>query len=116
LPPPHASDARRGVSDAPHQELAARLLDLLQRLNVTLEPIARDTCDHANAENRYVPSRKLSHLVRARNQLCTAPACNAQAVYCDLDHTVPVRHEVAHNERARRLEGWSMRIGGVAPG
>ena len=88
LPPPHASDARRGVSDAPHQELAARLLDLLRRLNVTLEPIARDTCDHASAEDRYAPSRKLRHLVRARNQLCTAPACNAQALYCDLDHTV----------------------------
>jgi hypothetical protein len=28
----------------------------------------------------------------------------------------PVRHEVAHNERVRRLEGWSMRIGGVSPG
>ena len=27
-----------------------------------------------------------------------------------------VRHEVAHNERARRLEGWSMRVSGVAPG
>jgi hypothetical protein len=37
-------------------------------------------------------------------------------VFSDLDHTIPVRHEVAHNERARRLEGWSMWIGGVAPG
>ena len=27
-----------------------------------------------------------------------------------------VRREVAHDERVRRLEGWSMRIGGVAPG
>jgi hypothetical protein len=67
----------------------AQLLALLQRLNVMLEPIARDTCDHRNAEHCYVPSRKLKHLVRARNQLCTAPACNAQAIYCDLDHTVP---------------------------
>jgi hypothetical protein len=89
LPPPHASDARRGVSDGSHLEVTARLLDLLRRLNVTLEPIARDTCDHQNAESRYVPGRKLRHLVRARNQLCTAPACNAQALYCDLDHTVP---------------------------
>ena len=70
-------------------EKAAKLLRLLRGLNITLEPVARDTCDHGNAENRYVPSRKLRHLVRARNQLCTAPACNAQAVYCDLDHAVP---------------------------
>ena len=27
-----------------------------------------------------------------------------------------VRHEVAHDERMRRLEGWSMRIGGAVPG
>ena len=43
-----------------------------------------------NAEVRYVPGRKLKHLVRARNQVCTAPACNAQAIYCDLDHTVAI--------------------------
>jgi uncharacterized protein DUF222 len=75
-------------SGSPPEE-AATLLDLLRRLNVTLEPIARDTCDHANAENRYAPGRKLRHLARARSQLCTAPACNAQAIYCDLDHAVP---------------------------
>jgi hypothetical protein len=88
-PPKEAPDARHGTSDAAAPEQAAQLLGLLRRLNVTLEPIARDTCDHGNAEDRYVPSRKLKHLVRARNQLCTAPACNAQAVYCDIDHTVP---------------------------
>jgi hypothetical protein len=27
-----------------------------------------------------------------------------------------VRHEVAHDERMCRLEGWSMRIGGAVPG
>ena len=27
-----------------------------------------------------------------------------------------VRHEVAHDERMRRLEGWSVRIGGAVPG
>ncbi len=118
LPPPHASDARRGVSDAPHQELAARLFDLLRRLNVTLEPIARDTCDHAKAENRYVPSRKLRHLVRARNQLCSAPACNAQAVYCDLDHTVPypdgptcqcnLNPKCRRHHRTKQAPGWKV--------
>jgi hypothetical protein len=29
---------------------------------------------------------------------------------------IGVRREVAHVEWARGLEGWSMRIGGVAPG
>jgi hypothetical protein len=118
LPPPHASDARRGVSDAPHQELAARLLDLLRRLNVTLEPIARDTCDHASAEDRYAPSRKLRHLARARNQLCTAPACNAQALYCDLDHTLHypdgptcqcnLTPKCRRHHRTKQARGWNV--------
>jgi len=46
------------------------------------------TCDHAGAEDRYAPSRKLKHLVRARTARCTAPGCGAQAVHCDLDHTL----------------------------
>jgi hypothetical protein len=99
-------------------ERAATLLDLLRRLNVTLEPVARDTCDHGNAENRYVPSRKLKHLVRARNQLCTAPACNSQAVYCDLDHTVPypdgptdqcnLNPKCRRHHRTKQAPGWTV--------
>jgi hypothetical protein len=96
----------------------AQLLDLLRRLNITLEPLARDTCDHQNAENRYVPSRKLRHLVRARNQLCTAPACNAQAIYCDLDHSVPypdgltdqcnLNPKCRRHHRTKQAPGWKV--------
>jgi hypothetical protein len=67
----------------------AQLADLLRRLNVTLQPIARKTCDHASAENRYRPSRKLKDLLRARTATCTAPGCQAQAIFCDQDHTIP---------------------------
>jgi hypothetical protein len=81
-----------------------------------VEQIARGTCDHGHAEPRYVPSRKLRHLIRARGQTCTGPGCGGASIHADQDHIVPVRHEVAHHERVRRLEGWSMRIGGVAPG
>jgi hypothetical protein len=98
-------------------ERAARLLDLLRRLNVTLKSISRDTCDHSTAENSYVPSRKLRHLVRARNQLCTAPACNAQAIYCDLDHTVPypdgptdqcnLNPKCRRHHRTKQAPGWT---------
>jgi hypothetical protein len=59
----------------------------LRRLNVTLTPIARGSCDHRSAEDRYRPSRKLAHLVRARTAICPAPGCGAQAIHCDLDHT-----------------------------
>jgi hypothetical protein len=35
----------------------AQLGELLRRLNITLTPIARGACDHAHAEDGYVPSR-----------------------------------------------------------
>ncbi len=87
--PRRTADAPGATAGAQQPPQAARLLDLLRRLNMTLEPIARDTCAHAHAEDRYTPSRALRHLIQARNQTCTAPACNAQAAHCDLDHTVP---------------------------
>jgi len=114
-PPPSGSPP---ASDTPTKEQAAQLFNLLRRLNVTLERVARDTCDHRNAEARYVPGRKLKHLVRARNQVCTAPACNAQAIYCDLDHTVPypdgatdqcnLNPKCRRHHRTKQAPGWKV--------
>jgi len=67
----------------------ARLAALLAELNATPEPIARGTCDHAHREDRYTPSRKLKHLIRARTARCCAPGCGAQAITGEIDHTVP---------------------------
>jgi Domain of unknown function (DUF222) len=61
--------------------------DLIRQLRVTLAPISRDSCEHAAAEPGYHPSRRLAHLVRARNMTCAAPGCGAAAAACDLDHT-----------------------------
>jgi Domain of unknown function (DUF222) len=66
-----------------------RFAAFLRGLNVVPEPIAKGDCDHAAAEPRYTPSRKLAHLVRARTVTCDAPGCAAQAVHADLDHTAP---------------------------
>jgi hypothetical protein len=66
-----------------------QVAELLRRLNITFEPIAKGGCDHAHAEDRYKPSRRLRHLIRARNATCDAPGCGAQAIHGDLDHTVP---------------------------
>ena len=66
-----------------------QLAELLHRLSPTFTVIASDDCDHAQAEDRYTPSRRLKHLIRARTATCDAPGCQAQAVYADLDHTVP---------------------------
>ena len=75
--------------DGPNLAQAADLHALLARLNPALMPIASQSCDHAHAEDGYRPSRQLRDLIRARTATCTAPACNAQAVYSDIDHTVP---------------------------
>jgi hypothetical protein len=73
----------------PDPDQRAELAALLRALNITLAPIAKDSCDHRHREDRYTPSRKLGHLVRARTATCPAPGCGAQAYHCDLDHTVP---------------------------
>jgi hypothetical protein len=86
-PPPRPEPPPAG--DGPDPARAAQLHDLLRWLNAAPEPIARDACDHRHAEDHYTPSRKLQHLIRARTATCTAPGCNAQAVFCDLDHTIP---------------------------
>jgi hypothetical protein len=66
------------------------LLDFLHIRELT--PVIRGPCPHAQAEYCYRPSRKLQHLVRARNTTCTAPGCGRRAASCDLDHTDPYHH------------------------
>jgi hypothetical protein len=115
--PPAPQTARKpGRTPAPGQ--AAQLAELLRRFSITFEPVARHTCDHRNAENRYLPGRKLRHLIRARSQLCTAPACNNQAQHCDLDHTVPypdgpscecnLTPKCRRHHRTKQAPGWKV--------
>jgi Domain of unknown function (DUF222) len=91
---------------------------LLEFLNIRkLTPVIRGPCQHARAEHRYRPSRKLQHLVRARNATCTAPGCGRRAASCDLDHTDP-HHQggrtcecnlaplCRHHHRCKQAEGW----------
>jgi hypothetical protein len=118
---PSEASAGTGHVQPPQQAAqaaqAAQLLRLLRRLNITLEPIAAGPCDHTHAEDHYVPSRRLRHLIHARNQTCTAPACNAQAQYCDLDHTVPypdgptdecnLNPKCRRHHRTKQAPGWN---------
>ena len=101
---------------APDADQAARLRHLIQALNIIFDPIAQDTCDHQSAENRYTPSRKLRDLIRARTLTCDAPGCGAQAIYCDLDHTVAypdgatcqcnLGPKCRRHHRAKQAPGW----------
>ena len=79
----------RVLGDLEPQPPPAQLTELLRRLNVILTPIATDPRDPGQAEDHYVPSRKLRHLVRARTATCDAPGCDNPAANTDLDHTTP---------------------------
>jgi uncharacterized protein DUF222 len=108
LPPPVPAHAK----GPPGQ--AEQLADLIRRLNVTFRPIAQGSCGHPDAEDHYIPGRGLKHLIRAR----TAPACNAQAVHCDLDHTVPypdgptcqcnLDPKCRRHHRCKQAAGWTV--------
>ncbi len=78
-----------GSRDGPSLGQAAEFADLLRRLDITFHSIAKDECGHGHAEDRYTPSRKLKHLVRARTATCPAPGCDAPSYRGDLDHTIP---------------------------
>jgi hypothetical protein len=93
--------------------------DLAAALNVTLRPIAKYACEHAHAEPGYRPSRKLRHLVMARNTRCTAPGCGRPAAACDQDHTRPwddggltcecdLAPLCRHHHRIKQAQGWKL--------
>lgn len=97
----------------------ARMQALLRHLGITpaaIEPIARGSCDHRHAEDRYTPSRKLKHLIRARAQTCTAPGCAAQSFHADQDHVTPypegqtdecnLHAPCRAHHRAKQAPGW----------
>ena len=74
-------------------------------------------CDHAQAQARYRPGRKLRHLIAARNATCTAPGCGQPAARCDLDHTTPwhrggvtcecnISPLCRHHHRVKQAQGW----------
>jgi hypothetical protein len=81
---PHPWSPPAGNRDGP-----AQLAELLRQLGTTPTPIAKGECDHQHREDRYRPSRKLQHLIRARTATCPAPGCNAQATHNEVDHTIP---------------------------
>jgi hypothetical protein len=77
------------LHDLAPQPPPSQLAEIVRRLSLTFTPIARGSCDHAQAESGYIPSPRLRHLVRARTACCDAPGCPAPAVSSDLDHTIP---------------------------
>jgi hypothetical protein len=97
---------------------AARVAELLGRLKVDLQPLARGSCEHQHGEDGYRPSRGLQDLVRARNATCPAPGCGASSQHSDLDHTRAWPDGVTdecnlgppcrHHHRAKQAPGWML--------
>ncbi len=88
-------------------------------LNVNLISVIRGSCDHAQAEDGYRPSRKLQHLVHARSPRCSAPGCGHPAARCDLDHSTPwdeggltcpcnLAPLCRHHHRLKQSQGWKL--------
>jgi hypothetical protein len=88
-------------------------------LTLAISPLAQGDCDHRHQESGYQPSRKLQHLIWARNPACTAPGCRRLAARCDLDHTIPYDQggrtcecDLAplcrHHHRCKQSEGWRL--------
>jgi hypothetical protein len=86
---------------------------------LTIDPLARGTCDHRHQEPHYKPSRHLQHLITTRTPTCSAPGCQQPAVRCDLDHTTPYHHDgrtcqcnlaplCRHHHRCKQTEGWQL--------
>jgi Domain of unknown function (DUF222) len=83
--PPGLPGHREPAGPATQPSLAQ---DMIRRLRITLAPVTRDPCDHHAAEPGRLPSRRLRHLIRARNPRCTAPGCGRPAIRCEQDHTI----------------------------
>jgi hypothetical protein len=86
-------------------------------LTLAIAPLARGSCDHRHQETCHQPSRRLQHLIWARNPTCTAPSCRRPAARCDLDHTTPYDQggrtcecDLAplcrHHHRCKQSAGW----------
>ncbi len=120
-PPPGfaASRSPRGPSPGPDPPPGPRPQDWLREQQVRLTPITRGHCDHQHGETGYRPSRKLQHLIKARNARCGAPGCGRPAARCDLDHTIAwdkggrtcecdLCPLCRHHHRVKQSEGWRL--------
>lgn len=63
--------------------------EFIASLPVTMERLAREPGDDGHREDHHNPSRKLQHLIIARNATCATPGCDTPATECDMEHRVP---------------------------
>ena len=127
--PPGNSGGPRGPRDrpgdtapgpvSPFPALNSQARTFIQRLGVTITPLAAGTCDHRNQEPGYTLSPRLRHLIAARTVYCCAPGCRRPAARCDFDHTIAyqaggrscecnVRPLCRRHHRCKQAPGWAL--------
>ena len=104
---------------SPFPALSSPARTFIQRLGVTITPLAAGTCDHRNQEPGYTLSPRLRHLIAARTVSCCAPGCRRPAARCDFDHTIAyhaggrscecnVRPLCRRHHRCKQAPGWAL--------
>ncbi|OBI18903.1 hypothetical protein A5712_20675 [Mycobacterium sp. E2327] len=81
-----------GRGTAPGSEVGADGLitpELLQELAKSAKLVPLVHPGDAPPEDGYTPSKALADFVRCRDLTCRWPGCDAPAIGCDLDHTIP---------------------------
>jgi hypothetical protein len=118
-PPPGFAASRSPRGPSPGPDPPPRPRDWLREQRIRMTPITRGHCDHQHGETGYRPSRKLQHLIKARNARCGAPGCGRPAARCDLDHTIAwdkggrtcecdLYPLCRHHHRLKQSEGWQL--------
>ena len=58
-------------------------------LNLTLDPVTTDPCDHRYQAAGHDPGLRLRHLSGIRHATCTSPVCRRPTAGCDYEHNTP---------------------------
>jgi hypothetical protein len=88
-------------------------------LQVTLESLSTDPCDHRHQARGHDPGVTLRHLTEILHATCTAPGCRRPAARCDYEHNTPYESggqtclcngnpTCRHDHRAKQLPTWNV--------
>ena len=85
--PAESRPARHGLErPGPGQSISS---DRAWLSSLAVNWLESGSCSHSREATTYVPGRLLAHLIKVRNQTCTAPGCRRPAQQSDIDHVIP---------------------------
>jgi hypothetical protein len=104
----------------PGAQPGPEVAEFIAGLGVTMERLATEPGEDGRTEPQHDPSRKLRHMIEARNATCATPGCDHPAVTSDMEHRVeyenggktsegnldPATH--GHCHRLKQNERWQV--------